>query len=57
MSYNAIEDLKYIDRQISFYLYCVGLDGSIANAYSIDEIITATRSITIAPIDEVDSGK
>ena len=57
MSYNAIEDLKYIDRQISFYLYCVGLDGSIAKAYSIDEIITATRSITIAPIDDVESGK
>jgi hypothetical protein len=57
MSYNAIEDLKYIDRQISFYLYCIGLDGSNTDVYSIDEIITATRSITLAPIDDVESGK
>lgn len=57
MSYNATEDLKYIDRQISFYLYCIGLDGDKVNSYSIDEIIAATRSITIAPIDDVESGK
>jgi len=57
MSYNAVEDLKYIDRQIGFYLYCIGLNGTDIDMYSIDEIIAAARIITIVPIDDVESGK
>ncbi len=57
MSYNAIEDLAYIDRQIIFYLYCIGFDGAKIDSYNIDEIIAASRSITVAPIDDVESGK
>jgi hypothetical protein len=57
MSYNAVKDLEYIDRQISFYLYCIGLNGIDIDSYTIDEIITAARLITIAPIDDVESGK
>jgi hypothetical protein len=57
MSYDAFKDLNYINKQISFYLYCIGLNGSKINEYSIDEIIAAARSITIAPIDDVESGK
>ena len=57
MSYNAIADLNYINKQISFYLYCAGLDGSKIDNYTIDEIVSSIRSITIAPIDEVESGK
>ena len=57
MTYNAIDDLAYIDRQIIFYLYCIGFDGAKIDSYNIDEIIAATRSITLAPIDDVESGK
>ena len=57
MSYNAIEDLAYVDRQIIFYLYCIGFDGAKIDSYNIDEIIAASRSITMAPIDDVESGK
>jgi hypothetical protein len=57
MTYSAIDDLAYIDRQIIFYLYCVGFDGAKIDSYNIDEIIAATRSITLAPIDDVESGK
>lgn len=57
MTYNAIADIKYIDKQIRFYLYCVGLNGADIDVYSIDEIISAARSITMVPIDDVESGK
>lgn len=57
MSYNAVKDLEYVDRQISFYLYCIGLNGNSIDSYTIDEIINAARSMTIAPIDDVESGK
>jgi hypothetical protein len=57
MSYNALKDLEYINRQISFYLYCIGLDGANIDSYSIDEIVAAARSITVVPIDDVESGK
>ena len=57
MRYNAIKDLEYIDKQISFYLYCISLDGSNIDLYTIDEIISAARLLTIAPIDDVESGK
>lgn len=57
MTYNAAKDLEYINRQISFYLYCVGLNAKDIDNYSIDEIINAARDITIAPIDDVESGK
>ncbi len=57
MTYDPIKDLEYINRQIKFYLYCTGLGNLSVENCSIDEIISAIRLITVAPIDDVESGK
>ena len=44
-TYNALKDLEFINEQLFFYLYLVGLNPDKAESYSIDEIIHCTRSI------------
>jgi hypothetical protein len=55
-TYDAKKDLEYINEQLFLYLYIVGLNPKNVEDYSIDEIINSARNISIAPINEVESG-
>ena len=55
-AYEAKKDLEYINEQLFLYLYIVGLNPKNVEDYSIDEIINSARNISIAPINEVESG-
>lgn len=55
-TYNAEKDLKYINEQLFLYLYIIGLSPKNIDEYSIDQIINSARNISIAPINEVESG-
>lgn len=55
--YNAQKDLDYINDQLDYYLYIVGLNPNDINFITIDQIIGKAREMTQAPIDEVESGK
>lgn len=56
-TYDALKDLDFINEQLFFYLYLVGLNPDKAESYSIDEIINCTRSMVVAPIEKVESGE
>ncbi len=56
-TYDPVKDLEYINEQLFFYLYLVGLDPHKVESYSIDEIINHTRSMVVAPIEKVESGE
>jgi hypothetical protein len=55
-TYNAEKDLEYINEQLYLYLYIIGLNPKNIDEYSIDQIISSARNISIAPISEVESG-
>jgi hypothetical protein len=49
MSYNAEQDLKYIDSNLTFLMYVVGLDGDDLGTVTIDAFIGAVRDMIKVP--------
>lgn len=47
MSYNAEQDLKYIESVLAFQLNIIGLAADDMNVLSIDEIITKAREFNL----------
>lgn len=43
MSYNAEQDLKYIETNLAFFMYAVGLNPDNINSITIDEFINCAR--------------
>ena len=55
MSYNAEQDLKYIDSNLTFLMYVVGLDGDDLGTITIDAFIGAVRDMIKVPtLDDSD---
>jgi len=47
MSYNAEQDLNYIESVLAFYLNIIGLTAEDMDILSIDEIITKAREFNL----------
>jgi hypothetical protein len=47
MSYNAEQDLAYINKTLAYFLYLVGLDAEDIDSLTIDEIITKARLFSL----------
>lgn len=45
MSYNAEQDLKYIEENIALLMYIVGLDPDNISTITIDELVNSARDI------------
>jgi len=50
MAYNAEQDLKYIDSNLTFLMYVVGLDGNDLDSVTIDDFIGAARDMVKVPL-------
>lgn len=50
MSYNAEQDLKYIESNLTFFMYVVGLNGDNLSTVTIDELIDAVRNMVKVPL-------
>lgn len=45
MTYNAEEDLKYIEKNIFYFAYCVGLNPTSLETLTIDELMSAVKNV------------
>lgn len=46
MAFNAQENLKYIEKQLAYFMYLIGLNPESLDTVTIDELLAATRNFS-----------
>jgi hypothetical protein len=46
MAFNAQENLEYIEKQLAYFMYLVGLNPESLDAITIDELLAAARDLS-----------
>lgn len=46
MAFNAQENLKYIEKQLAYFMYLIGLNPQSLDAITIDELLAAARDLS-----------